>query len=110
MHSIRLIDRIVKGSRSILLIVRQFYSRLYDEHRPDKLDDVDYCNNFFAHCPTLLREHKVLLAKPIDIVELKEALKTCADSAPGLDGIPYSFYSTLSDFILKYVVDSWHYA
>ena len=110
MHSIRLIDRMVKGSENILVVVQQFYKNLYSEHKPDKLEDVDFCNNFFANCPTLLRDQKAMLAKPIDLAELKESLRSCSDSAPGLDGIPYSFYDMFPDLLLKYVLDSWNYA
>ena len=109
MHSIRLIDRIVKGSSNILAVVQQFYRRLYSLHKPVHLADEDFCNNFFANCPTLLREQKQLLARPIDLMELKEALKSCRDSAPGMDGIPYSFYSKFP-FLLQFVLDSWHFA
>ena len=110
MHSIRLINRIVKGTKEIGEVVLHFYKRLYEEHLLEKLDDSVFCDSFFANCPTLTREHKALLAKPIDLPELKEALKSCPDSAPGLDGIPYSFYSSFQDFLLKYVIDSWNYA
>ena len=42
--------------------------------------------------------------------KLKEALKTCVDSAPGLDGIPYSYYGMFSDILLTRVLESWNYA
>ena len=44
------------------------------------------------------------------MTELKESLSTCKDSAPGLDGIPYSFYKAFPDLLLKYVIESWELA
>ena len=110
MHSIRLLDRIVRGSKDISLVVKLFYQNLYEEKQLNKLDDADFCDNFFANCPTLVREHKLLLAKPMDLGELKESLRSCKDSAPGLDGIPYSFFTTFHDILPKYILDSWNYA
>ena len=50
------------------------------------------------------------MAKPLDIGELRSTLSSCVDSAPGLDGIPYSFYAAFPDLLLKYVLDSWNFA
>ena len=110
MHSIRLLDRIVRGSTNILSVVRQFYQALYNSLPPAKLGDDIYCDEFFAHCPKLELDQRRILARPLDLIELKESLKTCSDSAPGLDGIPYSYYSAFSDCLLKYILDSWNYA
>ena len=110
MHSISLGQRVVKGSKEILSVVRAFYQRLYAEQNPAMLDNSEFCDNFFAQCPTLLPEQRQRLAGPLDLPELVRTLKSCADSAPGLDGIPYSFYSAFPDLLLKYVLDSWNYA
>ena len=110
MQSIRIMDRVVEGSRNILAVVQQFYQNLYSKPPPAKLADADFCEEFFAHCPTIGADHQRLLARPLDLFELKEALKTCSDSAPGLDGIPYSFYAAFPDLLLKYVLDSWSHA
>ena len=110
MHSLNLGTRIVTGSKDILSIVQQFYGRLYSDPRPTKLDDNAFVDNFFANCPMIEREHRANLARPLSMVELKEALSSCKDSAPGLDGIPYSFYKAFPDFLLKYVLESWELA
>ena len=110
MHSISLGNRLVKGTKDVLQLVQLFYGRLYDMQHPGKLDDAAFCDNFFANCPTLDREQRALLSRPLDLAELKESLKSCVDSSPGLDGIPYSFYEAFSDPLLKYVLESWTYA
>ena len=109
MHSINLGTRIVSGPREVLSVVRQFYERLYNSREPVKIDDSVFCNDFFANCPTMDIQQSRNLARPLDIAELKEALKSCSDSAPGLDGIPYSYYSAFP-IMLDLVLDSWNYA
>ena len=110
MHSLNLGTRIVTGTKDILSIVQQFYGRLYSNPRPNKLDDIAFVDDFFANCPTIEREHRENLARPLSVTELKESLSTCKDSAPGLDGIPYSFYKAFPDLLLKYVIESWELA
>ena len=109
MHSLNTGTRIIKGSANILGVVRQFYSKLYDKAIPPTLNDAAFCDNFFANCPKLEDHHKVMLARPLNMVELREALKSCKDSAPGLDGIPYSFYAACPG-LLRYVLESWDFA
>ena len=110
MHAINLGTRVVTGAVRLTSVVKQFYQRLYNSPAPTKLSDPRFCDSFFANCPTLTREQQLIMAEPITLEELKKALSTCKDSAPGLDGIPYSFYSSLSDSLLKYVLESWNYA
>ena len=109
MYSINLGARVVSGSREVLSVVMQFYTRLYNSLVPDKLSDQAFCDDFFANCPVLDVEQCRIMAKPLDLIELGEALKSCKDSAPGLDGIPYSYYSAFP-VLLEYVLDSWNHA
>ena len=110
LHSIQLGTRVVTGSMGILSVVQQFYKHLYNKPVPANLGDEQFCNDFFANCPTLDRAQRDLMAGPLTIEELKLSLDSCTDSAPGLDGIPYSFYSTYADILLKYILESWQYA
>ena len=110
MHSLNLGTRIVTGSKDILAVVQQFYGRLYNKIRPPKLGDSVYLDHFFANCPMMEREHQIIMTRPLTLEELKESLSTCKDSAPGLDGIPYSFYKAFSEILLKYVIESWELA
>ena len=80
-----------------------FYSSLYTE----KQVHVDY--DFFSHCPTLRPEEQELVGTEITLSELRATLKTCKDSAPGLDGIPYSFYKVYTDLLLPLILESWQY-
>ena len=44
------------------------------------------------------------------IISASVSLKTCQDSAPGMDGIPYSFYSVFGEILLPSLLNSWQYA
>ena len=110
MHALNLGTRIVHNSNDILSAVQQFYARLYNKATPAHLRDRTLVDNFFANCPTLDGGQKVALGRPLEPGELTEALKTCKESSPGLDGIPYSFYKAFPDVLLKYVLESWEYA
>ena len=110
MYSLNLGTRVVRGTENILSVVKQFYGRLYNAVKLLKLGDLTLCDRFFSMCPRLELQQQQLLSRPLCMIELKESLKTCVDSAPGLDGIPYSFYAAFPDFLLKYLLDSWNYA
>ena len=110
MRAVQVGARTIQGSLNILSIVRQFYRKLYNKEVPDRLNDEVFCNDFFDHCPTLEPELRASLSRPLDLAELRAALRTCSDSAPGMDGIPYSFYEVFSDSLLPYVLNSWEYA
>ena len=62
--------------------ITEFYRRL------NSYEDDD----FFANCPNLSQNSKEYMEKELTEEELLAAMKTCADSAPGSDGIPYSVY------------------
>ena len=110
MHCLRVLNRVIEGSENILAVVKQFYAQLYDMKPPAKLTDSAFCDSFFESCPSMNVEQQALLARPLNIEELKEALESCKDSAPGMDGIPYSYYSMFQDPLLGLVLDSWNHS
>ena len=50
------------------------------------------------------------MGSSLTIEELELTLKTCSDSAPGPDGIPYSFLRHFWSDIGKIIVDSWNFS
>ena len=110
MHSLNLGTRLVHGSEAIMSVVTQFYRRLYNGADPEKVEDPTYLDAFFANCPMLSIEQRAIMARPLEISEIKESLASCNESAPGLDGIPYSFYKAFSEPLLRHVANSWNFA
>ena len=87
----------------ILGYTKAFYENLYTKVSPETIE------GFYDHCPKLSNDAHSDLSKPLSIDEIKEALKSCKDSSPGLDGIPYSFYKTFGSTLLPLVMDAWEH-
>ena len=94
---------LVSNNKDVTDHAKNFYASLYAD-KSVKIDD-----GFFANCPCLGDEEQERIGNGISMDELKRTLKTCKDSTPGLDGIPYSFYKIYANLLLPLVLDSWHY-
>lgn len=94
--------------------IRRFRS-VFKESKPCLLQD-ETIDNFLDHLAPAFAPEKCLniipaspnfdsqsgISAPFSIYELKGILSHVRDSAPGIDGIPYSFLSHLSDTSLLY--------
>ena len=83
---------------------KEFYRSLYSRR------DCQPVDNFYRHCPKIDDQANADLSKDITIENLKEALKSCKDSTPGLDGIPYSFYKVYGELLLPIIIEAWEYS
>ena len=94
----------VTNMRDILDVAKDFYSDLYDKH------STNHVEGFYQHCPSLSLSAQRDISLPLTINNLKEALKSCKDSTPGLDGIPYSYYKIFGNELLPLVLASWEHS
>ena len=94
----------VNNMSDILNYAKELYVNLYDKHPTDNID------NFYQHCPSLSNAAHLEISQPLTINNLKEALKSCKDSTPGLDGIPYSYYKILGNEFLPLILDAWEFS
>ena len=94
----------VANMSKILGYSRDFYANLYDKLPTENI------NNFYQHCPTLSSGAQLEIGQPLTIGNLREALKLCKDSTPGLDGIPYSYYKIFGNELLPLVLGAWEYS
>ena len=92
------------GIKDMLNFSKEFYSKLYEKQPTHHVGD------FYRHCPKLEDSAQEDLSKPLTISDLKSALKSCKDSTPGLDGIPYSFYKIFGNQLLPLILDAWEYS
>jgi len=97
--------KIVSSTKEILEVGEKYYRELYA-----KVEHTMSDNDFFASCPTIDRNFKSKLDLPITIDEFQKTLKSCTDSAPGLDGIPYCYYKVYGDILIPRILDSWNYS
>ena len=86
------------------MILKEFYRNLYTKRSPERIE------GFYNNCPTLSEAAKRDLSDHLTIKNLKDALATCKDSTPGLDGIPYSYYRIFNVQLLPLLLDSWNFS
>jgi hypothetical protein len=67
-------------------------------------------NDFFNLCLSLTNEARDLMEKDLTTQELINTLKTCNESAPGPDGIPYSYYTTFHSILLPKMLQAWQWS
>ena len=75
----------VTDPKMIEVAIREFYKDLY-ESVPERIAIND---EFFRHIHPVDEANDV--TRDLTMQDLEETLKTCADSSPGPDGIPYSY-------------------
>ena len=95
--------RVAKMSE-ILNYSREFYANLYNKLPTENID------NFYQHCPSLSSGAQLEIGQPLTIGNLREALKSCKDYTPGLDGIPYSYYKIFGNELLPLILDASEYS
>ena len=101
-------DKNFEGQNNVIQGVRAFYENLYSKEAPNITKSND--PQFFSLCPKLSEKDRLKMDENISLNEMYRALLQCKDSAPGLDGIPYSVYKTYWNqvgFILK---EAWDYS
>ncbi len=106
-HKIRNSDKEYKGQEEVQRCIKDFYQDLYASIPIDRNIPED---NFYINCPKLSPKDRFFMDEPITLKDLTEAIKTCKDSAPGPDGIPYAVYKSLWKLTGQIILDSWNYS
>jgi exonuclease III len=94
------------GQSEVMKGITSFYSNLYS--KKDKL--VKISDDFYKHCPKLNNEQAKLLDSDITLADLGKALKTCKNSSPGPDGIPYIVYRKFWKLTGPIILDAWKHS
>ncbi len=85
-------NKLYTGNTEVPQGVKSFYQDLY-RGRSNSSQDED--NTLFENSPKLTKERAEEQDRQITKEELLNALKTCKESAPGPDRIPYLAYKKL---------------
>ena len=88
--------------------INKFYKNLYQKNK--NLENVTIEHQFLKDLPKLDENEKQYLAQPFTLEELENALKTCDDSAPGMDGITYDTYKHLWEITGPLIKQAWDYS
>ena len=86
--------------------IRSFYKNLYEEPQ-DRLVPSD---DFFRHIEPVPQDQAATLEAGLTLQELTATLNTCSDSAPGPDGIPYSFLKHFWSSFGPVLLGAWQYS
>ena len=111
-QSQKLIGKIKNGSTEatgqigVEKCIRDFYSDLYSKSTTTKNID----NSFFDQCPKLNEDNRNNIDKDLTLNDLYESLKTCKESAPGPDGIPYEIYKKFWTITGPILHNAWQYS
>ncbi len=93
------------GQNEVAKGITEFYEDLYR----DKNRKYDHNDDFYSNCPKLNTEQAQFLEKDLTLENITEAVRTCKDSSPGPDGIPYIVYKKLWDITGPIILNSWKY-
>jgi exonuclease III len=88
--------------------IRDFYKDLYAAQDSNLSMNDD--EEFYDQCPRLSDTNKVKMEEEISLEEMYKALRTCKDSSPGPDGIPYSVYKVFWPQIGIILKEAWDYS
>ena len=86
--------------------ITNFYKNLY-ESVPQTIEETD---DLFRNIQPVAPEVAAPMEQRITLEELEETLKTCADSAPGPDGIQYSFIKHFWKDMGPAIINAWNFS
>ena len=86
--------------------IQEFYKNLYESVE----DGVEDNANLFRNIDRVQDDEAAQLMEALTIEELTTTLKSCADSSPGPDGIPYSFLKHFWTEFAPVLLESWNYS
>jgi len=99
----------VTGQSEIEKAISNFYKNLYANKKGTKPLQEDKAG-MFDNLPKISDQDSANLKRPITEQELKESLDTCAESAPGPDGITYGTYKKLWPIFGTLILKSWDFS
>jgi hypothetical protein len=94
---------ITKDTSKIKTEITDFYRNLYEKGGTPNID-----NTFYQYIEKIPSEITSSLTSPLTKEQLFNTLKTCKDSAPGPDGIPYSYYKSYWHIFGDLLVQVWN--
>ena len=103
-------DNKIDNPDKIDQMVEEFYKKLYEKGDSKEKQSRDTVNNFLRNINKLEDDTVKNLDLPLTSNELLETLKSCSDSSPGPDGIPYSIIKLTWPLFGPALINSWNYS
>ena len=89
--------------------VENFYKQLYERGNKRESNKA-LSGEFLKHMTKIPDDNIKNITAPLTLKELHDTLKSCADSAPGPDGIPYSVINLTWKYFGPMLLDSWFFS
>ena len=102
-------NTVIKDKNSLNDFVEDFYKKLYEKGN-QSVTNSSSLDSFLSNLDMVSDELKDKVDSDLTLEELYNTLKSCQDSAPGPDGIPYSLIKLTWKHFGKLLLDSWNYA
>ena len=97
---------IISDPKEIEDTIVTFYKKLYEDSNEFRTNEDDFFNNI----DPVTDDVDTNIAAPLTTNELLETLRTCADSSPGPDGIPYSYLKLLWPSFGTLLCEAWSFS
>jgi len=104
--TIRNEDKEMSGQKDVMKCIKEFFQDLYSK----KITINPQNDEFYANCPKFDEKNERYMEESLTLCDMKKALMTCKDSAPGPDGIPYSVYKRFWKITGPIILDAWNYS
>ena len=100
----------IKRAVDIEAEIVNYYKNLYENYdKAHLIDDADE-NAFFANITPISGQSANDVTREITLEDLTKTLHTCRDSAPGPDGIPYSYLGALWNTLGPLICEAWNHS
>ena len=99
---------VIEGEAEIESEIVDFYKKLYENYEKPEPEHSD--NSFFDNISAVEPEVESRIADTITLEELRKTLRSCSDSTPGPDGIPYSYLEALWQTFGPLIIGAWNYS
>jgi hypothetical protein len=96
-------SRLTNDQNRIKTEVKIFYKNLYEQDIP-----INIANNYYQHKVTVRETEALKVSTTLTKEEIYQTLKTCKDSAPGPDGISYSYYEAFWKYFGSILTQVWN--
>jgi hypothetical protein len=95
-----------KGQEGVTEGVTKFYKELYSK-QPETINDD---KNFYINCPKIDENQRKFLDNELSLDDIKKALSSCKETAPGPDGIQYVVYKKYWKIMGPIIQEVWKYS
>lgn len=98
-----------KIESNVIEYLTEYFKNVYSNHDGASSAELDSLLDAID-LPKLEIADSLLIDSPLTLIELESVLKTCKDSCPGIDGIPYSFYKSFWAQVGPLMLNSWNHS